>query len=128
MYARKSAAENLGMTPSQIRVWMRLFWIMAMIDDFGAISINDPLKRIDGSVVCELDGSWKHRATLHFDVFQSVVARLGHELDPTDPQKYTAPATAMVLLGGWLDLETETLALDNAKRASCCVYLSHWEF
>ena len=118
MYARKSAAENLGMTPTQIRVWMRLFWIMAMIDDFGAVSINDPLKRIDGSVVCELDGSWKHRATLHFDVFQSVVTRLGHKLDPTDPQKYTSPASAMVLLGGWLDLKTETLALDDAKRVS----------
>ena len=91
LLARLSAASRLSAEAAQIRPWLRLSWLMAMIDDFGGVSIDDVLHRVDGSAVLDELGTVRRRSWLHFEVFQGVVLRLGHRLEPSDPLKYAAP-------------------------------------
>ena len=119
LHARRAEATAQGLSGEAARSWERLAWVMAMIDDFGGISFDDLLYRVDGSVVLDERGYHKRRATLHFEVFQSIVTRLGHRLDPSEPLKYTAPdSRGMLLLGVELDLETEELMLEERKRVN----------
>ena len=116
LFARLNAASQLSVKTSEIRPWLRLSWLMAMIDDFGGVSIDDVLHRIDGSAVLDELGTVRRRSWLHFEVFQSVVLRLGHRLEPSDPLKYAAPTLCMGLLGGGIDVAAEELVLDDDKR------------
>ena len=112
--ARRDAA--VAAASADVRRWLSLFWLMAMIDDFGGVSIDDALHRIDGSPVLDEFGAVRGRAWLHFEVFQSVIRRLGHRLEPGDPLKYAAPCLFMGLLGGGIDVVAEELVLDEDKR------------
>ena len=38
-----NAASQLSVKTSEIRPWLRLSWLMAMIDDFGGVSIDNVL-------------------------------------------------------------------------------------
>ena len=131
--ARLDAATRLSVNQSDVHSWLRLSWVMAMIDDFGGVSVDDVLHRVDGSAVLDEQGEARRRSWLHFEVFQSVVLRFGHRLEPSDPLKFAAPTHFMGLLGGGVDVLAEELVLDQDKRvryaallseALCCVALS----
>ena len=91
----------------------RLSFLMAMIDDFGLASIADLLFRIDGTAVLAEDGTQRDRAWLHFEVLCSALRRWGHILEG---DKLISPCSAIVLLGGLVDVPSEELSLEDAKR------------
>ena len=64
LLARLSAASRLSAEAAQIRPWLRLSWLMAMIDDFGGVSIDDVLHRVDGSAVLDELGTVRRRSWL----------------------------------------------------------------
>ena len=95
---------------------LALGFLMVLIDDFGGVSIADLIFRADGSARYVASGVQMNRAELHFEVALSVIKRFGHDVDPSKPDKYVPPADDMVLIGGEIDLVSETLALEPAKR------------
>ena len=117
--ARIDAAVLAG--ASNPASWAVLSFMMAMIDDFGLVSVDDPLFRIDGSPVLSPSGSQRSRAWLHFEVSTSIVWRLGHVLEPDDVLKFTRPADLFLLLGAVIDIDKEELVFDSdgpiSKRA-----------
>ena len=52
LLARLVAARRLGVPEQHARPWLSLSWLMAMIDDFGGVSLSDPLFQADGTAVC----------------------------------------------------------------------------
>lgn len=111
---RLLVAQSLGLGPR----FASLHFLMAMIDDFGLGSVDDLLYRVDGSKVLLADGSQRRRPFLHFDVCTSVVARVGHRLEPDDPAKYAVAADVMVLLGVELDVPRAVLSLESGDEHS----------
>ena len=81
------------------------------------------LHRVDGSAVLDERGEVRRRSWLHFKVFQSVVLRFGHRLEPSGPLKFAAPTHFMGLLGGGVDVLAEELVLDQDKRDRYVVLL-----
>ena len=114
--AASAASRRAGVDP-----WRDLMSAVCFIDDVGAVSFDDLLWRLDGSLVCNPDGSQRTRAWLHFEAAQSVVLRVGHLLEPSDPDKFWPPSDSMVLIGGAIDVQAETLSLESdgpsSKRA-----------
>lgn len=125
MLERRRAAVAAG--ASDADTWARLYFLFAMIDDFGLTSVNDLLFRVDGSRVEAANGEQRRRAWLHFDVCTSVVLRLGHRLEQDDPDKFSPPSGFVLLLGGGVDLSTEELVFDSdgpqSKRARYIIAL-----
>ena len=123
--ARIDAAVAAG--ASDPAAWAVLHFVMAMIDDFGLVSVDDLLFRIDGSAVLTPSGTQRTRSWLHFEVATSIVRRLGHALDPDDPSKFTRPSDFFVLLGAGIDIEQEQLVFDSdgplSKRARYIIAL-----
>jgi hypothetical protein len=111
--ARFSAATAQG--AAEPSAWMRLFFVLCFIDDYGGASFDDLLFRADLSPVYDSRGQQRRRASLHFDVSRSVLERFGHYLED-EPEKMTHPSTSMVLLGGQIDVVAEELLLDPTKR------------
>ena len=99
------------------RSWAALFFVMAMIDDFGAAIVDDLLFRCDGSAVLDSSGRQRRRASMGLEVCESVVARYGHRLEKDDPLKYSLPCDCLLLLGGYIDLGPEELVFDDDKRS-----------
>ena len=108
--SRRSAAQACGADAS---LWCRLFFVMAMIDDFSLVAFDDLLFRVDGSAVRLPSGRQRSRAFLYFSILKSVVRRWGYVLDA---DKKVGPNLCMLLLGAIVDLIRETLSLEPAKR------------
>ena len=109
--ARREAARALGGDELEFAL---LAFIIAMIDDFGAVAFDDLLFRIDGSAVRLPCGQQRTRAHLIFSIVKSFVKRMGYE--PLDLEKLLGPCRSMLFLGAILDLDTETKRLDPDKR------------
>ena len=92
-----------------------LFFVLALLDDFGLLSISDLVHRPDGSPLLAPDGSHRHRASLHFDVLHSLLTRHGWPLHEHE-DKIVRPCRSLVFLGGVVDLDLEQLQLEPAKR------------
>jgi hypothetical protein len=90
-----------------------LAFIGAMIDDFGGVSVDDPLYRADGSPFLNASGVHQSRAWLVFEVCCCVATRFGHTLEPDDPGKFWRPDLRMLYLGVRIDLVTEELCFDS---------------
>jgi hypothetical protein len=109
--ARMDAARAAG--ASDERRWAALSFVMAMLDDFGLVSVDDLLCRVDGSAVRAPDGGQRRRSWLHFDVCTITIERLGHILERDDPLKYAPPSDRMLLLGSVVDVVEEELSFDS---------------
>ena len=96
---------------------LSLAQLLVMLDDFGGVSFDDLLWRADGTPFCDRHQAQRRRAQLHFEVAVSVITRLGHDVDPSSPDKYVPPTLVMVLIGGRVDVgPAESLSLEPAKR------------
>ena len=98
-----------------------LSFVGCMIDDFGLVAVDDLLYRADGSRVLDpCTGFQRRRAWLSFEVCVSVVLRLGHSVEPDDPDKFWRPDMSMLYLGARIDVSAEELSFDsigpNCKR------------
>lgn len=111
MRARLDAARAAG--SDNVRRWASLSYLMAMLDDFGLVSVDDLLFRVDGSPVLAPSGEQKRRPGLHLEVCTSTVERLGHRLERGDPLKFAYASDRMLLLGSVIDVVAETLSFDG---------------
>ena len=107
------AVRKMLAPPGEETAWSALFFLMVFIDDFAGISIDDPLTRLDGSVVRDTLGMSKHRSTLLFEVLISVITRSGHACGD---DKVARPAFSLVVLGAMIDISKEVISLDPFKR------------
>jgi len=119
--ARLALAVASGVADA--RAWASLFLVIAMIDDFGLVSVNDLLFRCDGSRVLRSDGQQMRRAEMHFTICCSIALRFGHALERDDPAKYVPPCLLLLYLGIVIDVAAGELTFDAAKRSAYAVRL-----
>ena len=91
-----------------------LVFLMVFIDDFASVAFDDALWRADGSPVMLSNGHQKCRAQLVLEVKLSVIRRFGHE---STEDKLVHPTRSALVLGATVDLDSQSLSLDPAKRS-----------
>ena len=107
-----SRMKVLGVEDEDSPVFIFVF-IMVFIDDFAAVCFDDKLWRADGTPVMDVHGEQRGRASLVLDVVLSVVRRFGHD---STADKLVRPTDRALILGGTIDLVSETLSIDARKR------------
>ena len=100
--------------------WQRdvLAFVLMFVDDVGGVSIDDALRRADGSAwMVEREGSAVEmtRAWLHYEAAVGVIRHFGH-MDADG--KGVTPAGDMVYLGVTIDVISKMLSLSEEKCTS----------
>jgi hypothetical protein len=112
---RREEGRAAGASEQEIELrWACLSVASMYIDDQSTVSLDDALWGIDGAPLMH-DGVHATRADAHFEAVRRVLARFGHE---SEPSKEQSPREVVDLLGVELNLREGRMRLSERKRDS----------